>query len=355
MTYRNMGSLRRRRLAILVSGVLGVMLLVALAMVPAVRTRLESSLGMESGSLMVGGEVELELDEAENGGSSKKRSGFRRIVTAPVRLFAGLFRRKSDPLAVREASGRDIEKMRIIPMQRNRDGLGEMGGMMADTSGAGGEGAIGLEAAQELFDEAVSLHDRGQIDTALEKLVAATALRDDFAEAHNLMGVCYDRKRQFESAQTEYRKALSLDGRNARYYNNLGYSYYLAGNDGSAIRAYRKGLKITPHDRRMQNNIGLSYGRKGDFRKAREYFLAAVGETGAQLNLGFVYAELGMHEEAIRQYQLALQAQPQSLTAIGQLSQLYERTGRLREAAQLGEQYRRIVATNQQKEQTVDQ
>ena len=338
-------------MTILISGLLGLTLLMGLIAIPSVRTRVESSLGMEAGSLMV--KAEPGLEEAGNNGEQKKRGGFKRVVTAPVRLIAGLFRRKTDPLAVREASRQEIEKMRIIPMQRNRDGIGEM---MADTSGATiGEPAVGLEAAQSLFDEAVALHDRGQIDSALEKLVAATALRNDFAEAHNLLGVCYDRKRQFNDADTEYRKAISLDSRNARFYNNLGYSRYLAGDDGAAIKYYRKGLKITPHDRRMHNNLGLAYGRKGDFKKAREHFLVAVGETGTQLNLGFVYTEQGFYEEAIHQYQLALQSQPRSLTALSNLTQLYERTGRLREAAQLGDQYRKVVASNQEKDQSVDQ
>jgi Tfp pilus assembly protein PilF len=83
--------------------------------------------------------------------------------------------------------------------------------------------------------------------------------------------------------------------------------------------------------------------------------MIAVGETGANLNLGYVYSQQGKHDEAIKHYEAALRAQPQSLPALSNLASLYERVGRLREAAALSEQYKRLSVSAQQKDQTVDQ
>src|SRR5215510_12047084 len=105
----------------------------------------------------------------------------------------------------------------------------------------------------------------------------------------------------------------------------------------------------------MHNNIGLAYGRKGDYDKARQHFVIAVGETGANLNLGYVYSQQSKFPEAIKHYEAALRAQPNSLPALSNLAHLYERTGRNREAALITEQYKKLAVASQQKDQTVDQ
>jgi Flp pilus assembly protein TadD len=295
-------------------------------------------------------------DTPEKTEGARNRSGFKRVMTAPVRLVFGLFRRKKDPLAVRKATKDDLEKMKMIPLQRTRTGSPDVPDLMAGpASPESSPATVAQSAARKLFDEAVQLQDQGKIDAALEKLVAASVLQPDHAETYNLLGICYDQKRQYGTAQAEYAKAIEHDRNNARYLNNLGYSYYLAGNDKVAVKWYRKGLKASPQDRRLHNNLGLALGRRGDYSKAREHFVLAVGESGAHLNLGYILGQQGKYEEAIQHYQVALRGQPGSLPAMSQLAQLYERTGRLREAAQVGEEYRRLAAIQQQKEALVEQ
>ncbi|MFZ4985519.1 MAG: tetratricopeptide repeat protein [Blastocatellia bacterium] len=291
--------------------------------------------------------------DGKDGEKPKRRGTFRKIVTAPVRLLVGIFRRGDrDSLAIRNAKSSDIDRLKLLPVQRTR-GSEEM---MADTGQpVDAEATVAHRAAQNLFDDAVNQHERGRVESAIEKLTAALVIAPDFAEAYNMLGVCYDQKHQYPAAQQEYEKALKHDRTNARYMNNLGYSFYLAGDDGQAIKWYRRGLKEAPQDKRLHNNIGMAYGRKGNMPKAREHFIIAVGETGAHLNLGYLFNQKGEYEESIRQYQLALNAQPDSLPALGSLAQLYERTGRLRESAKVSEQYRRVVAINQQKDQSVEQ
>ena len=360
MSLQNFKRLSRRSGVVVLAICLLVVLLLGVTAIPPLRSGIISS-------LETGGEYLLfeaspvgfeEAELTEEGTTPKKRGAFRKIVTAPVRLFAGLFRRgnREDSLAIRQASDREIDGMKLIPMQRTRSSAEMMAdiGEPVDT-----EATVAHRAAQNLFDEAIRLqerqHEPGRLDAAIEKLAAATVLAPSFAEAYNMLGVCYDQKGQFKTAQQEYEKALRLDRQNARYMNNLGYSLYLAGNDNEAIKWYRKGLKVTPQDRRLHNNLGMAYGRKGNMPKAREHFVIAVGETGAHLNLGYIFNQQGQYEESIRQYQLALQGDAQSIPALASLAQLYERTGRLREAAQIGEQYRRVVALNQQKDQSAGQ
>lgn len=318
-------------------------------------TELESEMESEGSSPETESTVDGDGKESEkrDGERPKKRGAFRKIVGAPVRLLVGIFRRGNrDSLAIRQAKSNDIDRMKVLPVQRTR-GSEEL---MADTGQpVDSDATVAHRAAQNLFDDAINQYDKGKIETAIEKLEAAVVLVPDFAEAYNMLGVCYDQRKQYPAAQQSYEKALKHDRDNSRYLNNLGYSFYLAGDDGRAIKWYRRGLKEAPQDKRLHNNLGMAYGRKGDMPRAREHFIIAVGEAGAHLNLGYLFNQKGEYEEAIRQYQLALNTQPESLPALGSLAQLYERTGRLREAAKATEQYRRVVAINQQRDQSVEQ
>src|SRR5262245_43585818 len=359
---------RKKRLRYLPQPAIIAVIVIALALVavissPTLRSRVSPSLDSGANLFLFDG---LFDDDAENASEEaeaspdgqagvrverKKSSGFKRVVTAPVRLFARLFRGKSNnDMAMKKASEKDVEKMRMVTMDRAQNGV------IADAgAGTAPEASAAEAASKNLFEEAVALREKGRVDSAMEKLVAATVLQHNYAEAFNLLAVCYDEKGQYNPAQEEYKKALKIEPNNARFLNNIGYSRYLANDFADAIRYYGRGLKLTPNDRRMHNNIGLAYGRKGDYDKAKRHFMIAVGETGANLNLGYVYSLQGKHDEAIKYYEAALRAQPQSLPALSNLASLYERVGRLREAATLSEQYKRLSVSAQQKEQAVDQ
>ncbi len=255
---------------------------------------------------------------------------FKKIVTAPVRLFVRLFRRSDNNIAKVTAPKPD-------------------NAIKPESSVAT---AIEREAAAA-FEQAIELREKKQLDAAMAKLTAVVGMQPNNAEAYNLLGVCYDEKGQYKDAQDEYQKAVKLEPINARFLNNLGYSYYLASNDKEAIKWYQKALKFTPDDRRIQNNLGLAYGRRSEYVKAREQFLKAVGEHGAYLNLGYIYSQQGRYQQAIEQFEAALKLQPNSLVTMTSLAQVYDRVGRAREAAVLQEQYKKL-SNSAQRVQTAE-
>ncbi len=280
-----------------------------------------------------------------------KQGTFKKIISAPVRLVARIFRGGKGPNdQVARASEKDLQKVKVTPVNRTAIGA------PAEAEALNVEASSVAAAAAKLYDEAMEQHSKGRIDAAIEKLSGSLVLDPNNSEAYNMLAVCYDEKGQYKNAQNEYKKALRVDPDNTRFLNNLGYSYYLTGNYGEAVKWFGKGLQAAPGDKRLHNNIGLAYGRKGEFEKARHHFTQAVGEFGAHLNLGYVFSQHGKYDQAIQAYEAALQTQPSSLPALSNLAQLYERTGRLREAASLNEQYKKLAVTNQAKEATtVDQ
>lgn len=271
-------------------------------------------------------------------------SALKKIVAAPVRLFARIFRRDDN----RQAKKPD--NYTVKPALVLQDGVNTA----VPTPEAIAAATNAERAAAAAFDQALDLHEKRRLDEAISKLVAAVAIQPNYAEAYNLLGVCYDEQGRYALAQEEYKKAVKLEPVNARFLNNLGYSYFLAGDDKQAIKWYTKALRFTPGDKRIHNNLGLAYGRKGDFKQAHASFVKAVGEQGAHLNLGYIYSQQGRYQQAIEQFELALRAQPNSLVAINSLAQLYDRVGRVREAALLNEQYRKLMAGGAQRDQTAE-
>ena len=334
---------------VITAAIAAVLVIAVVLTIPSLGSRISANLDLGANQFLFGDDPG---DSAQPDGN--KPNTLKQVVSAPVKLVSRLFKKKEDKnnLNVRNANEKDFENLRVVPVSRTPNGTPTQ---IADPNATTVEATTAEASAQNLFAEAIELREGSRLDGAIEKLVAATVLQPKFAEAYNLLAVCYDEKGQYRAAQGEYKKALTIEPVNARYLNNLGYSYYLSGNYGDAVKWFNKGLKITPNDRRMHNNIGLAYGRKSDYDKAKDHFVIAVGEMGAHLNLGYVYSQQGKFEEAIKHYEIALYAQPQSLPAMSNLAQLYERTGRLQEAALLNQQYKKLAISQQQKEQTVNQ
>jgi Flp pilus assembly protein TadD len=271
-------------------------------------------------------------DNSGGGAKSNNGSTFKRIVTAPVRLIARLFRGNNNNVAKNSNTSNSAMK-----------------------TSSEVDNAIEREAIS-IFDQAVDLHGKKQLDAAIAKLTAVVGMQPNNSEAYNLLGVCYDEKGQFLEAQNEYKKAAKLEPINARFLNNLGYSYYLAGNDKQAIKWYQKAVKFTPDDKRVQNNLGLAYGRKGDFNKAKAEFVKAVGEHGALLNMGYLFSQQGRYQQAIEQFEAALKLQPNSTVAMSNLAQVYDRVGRARDAEMMSDQNKKLANSNRvtPREQTAE-
>jgi Flp pilus assembly protein TadD len=349
-----------------------VIILALLAVAPLSLSGLRSELisALSPGAMLANVDDSFEpvSEEAEAAppDSGDKPGLFKRIVTSPVRLMSRLFRSrdKKDQNVAASAPARESRQSKAAPGIRPGDGMGSevaredpaapdapaAGPVPVPVTPTEAVLAAAERTAATLFDQAVEYHQKGRFDQAIDKLGSVLLIKPDFAEAHNLMGVCLDQKGQFNLAQAEYQKAIKIETANPRFLNNLGYSYYLAGDNKNAVRWFKKALRVTPGDRRLHNNIGLAYGHKGDYQKALEHFTASVGPVGAHLNLGYVFNQQGRYEDAIREYETALRLQPQSLAALSGLIPLYERTGRLREAAYASEMHRKLSAAAQQKE-----
>lgn len=165
---------------------------------------------------------------------------------------------------------------------------------------------------QEHLERGREFLNHNQLNDAIAELSTAVSLSPRFKEAHNLLGVAYDRKGFGEQAKKSYERALKCDQEDAQILNNLGYSLYLNGNYRAAVDRLKRAARLAPQDPRIQNNLALSLSRLGRWSEAYQSFLRAGGEVTGRVNLASMLSRAGRNEEAIKYYEEALRLDPAS-------------------------------------------
>ena len=105
---------------------------------------------------------------------------------------------------------------------------------------------------------------------AIEFFQKALSVDPDFSEAHNNLGVAYERSKMFNDAIISYKKALSnlLYRTPEMAYNNLGRIYYRLGKYDEAINAYKEALKRMTNFYPSYYGLALCYNAKGRYGDA---------------------------------------------------------------------------------------
>jgi Tfp pilus assembly protein PilF len=267
----------------------------------------------DSGSLA--GEVN------ENGEVSKKKGGNKvvRLLAAPFKAFGRLFRGKDE--RVQRMSESDADKFESVGFARVDDNR-YPDARKVSTSGSAKQH---LESGREFLQD-------GRLNEAISELSTAASMDPRMAEAHNLLGVAYAQKGLQERAKESYERAVKAEPEDAQTLNNLGFSLYQNGNYRAAIDRLKRAVKLAPRDERILNNLGLALCRVGKFEEAYKNFARAGGELTGNLNIAKMLERFGREEEAVKYYEGARRADPNSSIALRRLADLYQRVGRVQES-----------------------
>lgn len=253
----------------------------------------------------------------------KKKNGNKvvKVLTAPFRAFRRLFGGGKDEGKFSRLTEKDVEKFESTGMTRVEDSRTPKETTPSATGTAREHLALG-----RMFLSS------GRINEAIGELSLAASLDPRLNEAHSLLGLAYDRKGMHERAKDSYDRAVKGDPEDAQTLNNLGFSLYQNGNYRAAIDKLKKASKLAPTDQRILNNLALAQIRLGKTDDAYKNFARAGGELTGRLNTAAMLERLGRNEEAIKQYEAARRAQPNSAVALRRLADLYRRTGHNSEA-----------------------
>jgi len=264
-------------------------------------------------------------DSGSDAGSAdqpKKKGGNKvvKVLTAPFKAFGKLFGGGDDKNKIHRMTEKDAEKFASVGVTRIDD---------ARTSGTRKETATG--SAREHLEVGREYLIEGRYSEAISSLSLAVSLDPKLTEAHNLLGVAYDKKGFGDRAKESFERAVRIE-EDADTLNNLGFSFYQNGNYRAAVDRLKRAAKLAPTDERILNNLGLAYCRLGKVDEAYKAFARATGPLTGNLNTAKMLERFGREDDAIRYYEAARQIDPVNTIALRRLADLYQRIGRAPES-----------------------
>ena len=245
----------------------------------------------------------------------KKGNKVVKVLAAPFKMFGRLFG-GDDHNKVHRMTEKDAERFETAGVTRIEDARNPS--VKRDTSAASAKEH--LEAGREYLLE-------GRYSEAITELTTAASLDPKLTEAHNLLGVAYDKKGFGDRARESFERAVKMD-EDADTLNNLGFSLYQSGNYRAAVDRLKRAAKLAPTDERILNNLGLAYCRLGKIDEAYKAFARATGPLTGNLNTAKMLERFGRENDAIRYYEAARDIDPVNTIALRRLADLYQRVGR---------------------------
>src|ERR1044071_8805690 len=247
----------------------------------------------------------------------KKGNKVIRVLAAPFKAFGKLFGGKD---RIERMNEKDAEKFASVGVSRIDDSRYPE----ADKMSVSGSAKEHLAAGREFLLA-------GRLNQAITELTTAVSLDPKLTEAHNLLGVAYDKKGFGDRAKESFERAVKIE-EDADTLNNLGFSFYQNGNYRAAVDRLKRAAKLAPTDERILNKLGLAYCRLGKVDEAYKAFTRATGPLTGNLNTAKMLERFGREDDAIRYYEAAREVDPGNTIALRRLADLYQRVGRAAES-----------------------
>jgi rhomboid protease GluP len=138
------------------------------------------------------------------------------------------------------------------------------------------------------------------------QLQALVRKQPNFAQAHFALAQAYFGQQNFPEAETEFKKVLELEPDNTSARLNLGIVYLNQKQFDDASAAFGQVLAKDPNDAEAHYGMGTALGAQQKSQEAIEQFKTAIRLNpqmpGVNYELGRVYDDLKMYDDAIRAY-----------------------------------------------------
>ncbi len=163
-------------------------------------------------------------------------------------------------------------------------------------------------ALAQAYDKAKRFSDEAAALDAAEKLAESSEEKETI---FFLRGAMYEKSKQFEKAEAEFRKVLEINPRSASALNYLG--YMLADRNTRVEEAHnmiKRALELDPNNGAYLDSLGWVNYRLGRLDEAAANLRAAIARTSRDPvvhdHLGDVYMSQGRVKEAIGQWERSL-------------------------------------------------
>ena len=165
------------------------------------------------------------------------------------------------------------------------------------------------------FDLAQAAEKDGQFARSAEVYRKLSEEKPQVALLHQRLGIVLIRMGQHPEGLVELERAVQLEPANPYLLNDLGYACLQTGDTDRATELFRKALKINPQSKRSNNNLALALGYSGDLKESFRVFQSTLTEPEALENLGYLAAQSGNAELAVKAYSRALSLEPERKSA----------------------------------------
>jgi tetratricopeptide (TPR) repeat protein len=160
----------------------------------------------------------------------------------------------------------------------------------------------------------VLLAHQGKAAEAEQEYRQALRSNPDFAEAHFNLGMVLKKQGRAAEAEQEYRQALRSNPDAAKAHFNLGVLLYEQGKAAEAEQEYRQALRSNPDFAQAHYNLGVLLAYQGKAAEVEQEYRQALrsnpDDAKAHLNLGNLLADQGKAAEAEQEYRAALRSNP---------------------------------------------
>ncbi|MCA9003873.1 MAG: tetratricopeptide repeat protein [Planctomycetaceae bacterium] len=117
------------------------------------------------------------------------------------------------------------------------------------------------------------------------------------------------------AATRYFTQAKQLDPTNSEVLNDFGYALYKRGQYDAAEKVLTTALQNDANNKRVMNNLALTIGHQGRFKESYTIFRNIMSDAEAHANVAYIHTQRGEGEMALKEYDLALTADPTLETA----------------------------------------
>lgn len=162
-----------------------------------------------------------------------------------------------------------------------------------------------------------SNRDKKKFDDADARIEMALKLNPQHPHAVEYKGHLFEEEGNLGAAKEHYLRSIALDAKRARPFNCLG----LISEGSEAQDYFRKAIELEPHEAAIPYcNLGIAYAKAGQLQEAEASFGNSIRlrprYSRAHYRLAELLNKLRRHDEAKKEYELAISSDPQNLSAI---------------------------------------
>ncbi|HIM12542.1 TPA: tetratricopeptide repeat protein [Candidatus Poribacteria bacterium] len=195
---------------------------------------------------------------------------------------------------------------------------------------------------EDKLQQAISLHQAGQLQQAERKCQQILRNSPQHADALHLLGVIAYQVGENNVATGLITQAIKIDSNQCVFFNSLGSALQEQGRLEESIQAYQQAIHIRPDYAEAYNNLGNALQEQGRLEESIQAYQKVLeiqpNHPEAYNNLGVVLKEQGRLEESIQAYQKVLEIQPDCAEACSNLGNALREQGRLEESIQACQQ-----------------